>query len=148
MKTLFTFIGFILPFVSSVSAHALVLDFTRQEKVLGFDPFDLKLTYEDYEGSFNHPCKAEIAYPDNPYDFKVKCYNGEKLIRSFSLHLAITRYERAQTPRTQYEILFWVNGEGATSWLRFNELTKMQHFTSSQSIAREAATLRMKLDLP
>lgn len=119
---------------------------TRAEKLV-IAPTALTLNYEDFDGSFNYPCKAARISDENPYDLSVRCYDGEKLIRTFSIHLIISRYEKPVEPRTKYEILYWVNNEGATSWLSFNEVIRMSGYQASQSIAGETSALRLKVSL-
>lgn len=133
----------VLSFISATPALAT----SEQKSVLGIDPTSLVLNYEDFDGSFNYPCKATLTSPGNPFDFTVRCFDGSKLVRTLSAHLIITRYAKPVEPRTQYEILYWVNGEGATSWLGYNEGTVMSHFQSSQSIAGESSALRVRLKL-
>lgn len=143
MKTLFLIVLTLLSSISPGNAAPSI-----EKKFLEIDPFDLKLAYESFDGTTNYPCKASFTYPENPYDFTVKCYNeGGKEMKSLSLHLAVTRYQRTFVPRTQYEILYWVNQEGATTWLKFDEIVHMQNFSTSQSVVGEAAGLSLKLKL-
>lgn len=141
--SIFTLSIFALSFFHGTNSIAA----SERKKLLSIDPTSLVLNYEDFDGAFNHPCKASFASPENPYDFKVRCYEGAHLVRTLNVHLIITRYVKPIEPRIQYEILYWVNGEGATSWLGFNEGAKMSHFQSSQSIAGESSALRVRLKL-
>lgn len=106
-------------------------------------PEMLSLTYRADEGDWSYPCKAEFLYPNNPYDFKVRCQN-----RTFTVHLAITKLTRSATPQQRYEILYWVNGDGATSWLTFEKESPLIHYTASQSIRGEPASLLLEIALP
>lgn len=138
------FLSLLLVFLRS---DPVVAAENAKKKVLEVGPEDLTLSYEAFDGSFSYPCKAEYSYPDNPYDYTVKCFDGSKFIRAIDLHLSITRYELSSSPRTKYEILFWVEHEGATSWLNFDDVIEMQYYESSQSIKDEPSALRMKVNL-
>jgi len=110
-------------------------------------PSDLTINYEDFDGSFNYPCKATRISEENPYDLKVSCYDGPKLVRTLSVHLIISRYVKPVAPRTWYEILYWVNNEGATSWMKFDDVIQMRSYQASQSLAGESSALRLKVSL-
>lgn len=128
-------------------SSALAFSLERVEKKLKLDPATMRFYYEDFDGMFNYPCKAEYANQVSPYDFNVKCFNQSELIRQFDVHLAITRYIKTTAPKTKIEVLYWVNHEGATSWLTFQDETTMHEFESSQSIVGEAAGLRLRVPL-
>ena len=106
-------------------------------------PSDLKIIYEDQEGAWSYPCKAEYTQQEDPYDFTVKCYNGKVMVKQLSAHVAYSVYHFNYAPKTRIEILYWVNGEGATSWLMFDEIINMTEYQGSQSVAGEPTALRL-----
>ena len=124
----------------ATSAHA---QFPEGE--LKIKPDELKLTYQSYEEGFTYPCKAEFALPEDPYDFKVSCFDGQTLKRIFNVHLAITMTSRTVAPKMRMEILYWVNGDGATSWMSFQEASPMVIYEASQSVKDESASLLLEL---
>lgn len=128
-------------FTSLASAQSIQPKAIRNE--LPIRPEMLSLTYRADEGDWSYPCEAEFLYPNNPYDFKVRCQN-----RTFTVHLAITHLTRSVAPQQRYEILYWVNGDGATSWLTFEKESPLIHYTASQSIRGEPASLLLEIALP
>lgn len=137
----------IIALLQTLDTQADIRPEVAQKRILEIDPISLVLNYEDFDGSFNYSCKATSVSPENPYDYTVRCFDGADLIRTLNIHLIITRYLKPVAPRTWYEILYWVNGEGATSWLYFDEITQMSRYQASQSIAGESAALRVRIKL-
>ena len=108
---------------------------------------DLKFEYGSFEGDWKYSCKSTLAYENSPYDYKVRCYDGPHVVRTFDVHLALSVYHVTAPDRTSIEVLYWVNGDGATSWMHLDGSSKMNRFQSSQSIRGEAAALRLEIDL-
>jgi hypothetical protein len=129
-------------FTSLASAQSSQPQTKAIRNELPIRPEMLKLAYQPDDGETGVPCRAEFLYPDNPYDFKVRCQN-----RTFAVHLAITKLTRSVTPQQRYEILYWVNGEGATSWLTFQNESPLVHYQASQSIKGEPAALMLELSV-
>ena len=120
---------------------------TAGKKIKDITPAQLNFHYENFDGDFNLPCKAEFTSQNSPYDFTVSCFEKQVLKRKFDVHLALTLYRSPRAPKTRIEILYWVNHDGATSWLTFDDAVTMQEFESSQSLKNESNALRMKVDL-
>ena len=142
IKARFIFLALFMGSVSQATQQEVL-----HKSLKEISPSQLEFHYEDYDGGFNYGCKSELAGADNPYDFSVKCFEKQILKRTFNVHLALTVYRKAVAPKTKVEILYWVNGEGATSWLTFDDAITLQEFESSQSLKNESSDLRMKINL-
>ena len=138
----------LLVFMSAGIVSLPVWGATQQPLRLALDPIALSFKLQSFEGDWTHPCKAELQNPENPYDFRVRCYEGTALVRTLDVHLAISIYRKSSPPMTSIELLYWVNGEGATSWVHLEDRTNLKVIESSQSLTGEPVTLRLKATLP
>lgn len=103
--------------------------------------------YESYDGVATAACSHAVSNPQNPYDLTVKCSDGKSVKKEFLVHLALSRYRHQTAPRVTYELLYWVNGNGATSWYHFDEETNLNKVESAQSITGEDASLKLSITL-
>ncbi len=137
-------------FLFNTGAHAQTSDGRRGYAVIP-TPQAMSFLYEDYDGSFAYSCTSQFLQTpkDNPYDFVVKCYDKQQVLkRTFSVHLAITVYAMESAPKTKIEILYWVNQNGATSWINLSDASpSLYSYESSQAIQGEASDLRIKLQI-
>jgi hypothetical protein len=139
MKTLFTLILF-----TSISAFALKPSFVGKP-ALHAD--QVQFVYEPYDDGASAPCIHTVSNPDNPYDLTVKCTDSKGLTHAFTAHLALSTYTHPTAPEISYELMYWVNDNGATTWFNFEKATKLMTLESSQSLPSEAAGLRLKITL-
>ena len=114
-------------------------------------PEMMKLSYQPDEGDGLLNCTAHYLYENNPYDFKVLCSDEQgTLKKELNLHLALTILKRPQSPlvKMKIQIMFWVNGEGAVTWLTFDHLNEFRYYEGSQSIKGEPAALHLEFAVP
>jgi hypothetical protein len=102
--------------------------------------------YEPFEGAPPISCTHKIKNENNPYDLQVTC-EDEKQKKEFIVHLALSQYRRDHQPKTSFELLYWVDSNGATTWFHLDQATNLQFLESSQSITDEMAALRLKIKL-
>jgi hypothetical protein len=102
--------------------------------------------YEPYE-SASAPCTHSIVSQSNPYDHRVICTDEKGLKHEFVAHVALSKYTHPTPPRVSYELLYWVNDNGASTIFNFEKDTALMSLESSQSIIGESAGLRLKIKL-
>jgi hypothetical protein len=102
----------------------------------------VRFIYEPFEEGPAVACQHQAVSETNPYDLKVICQNHE-----YTVHLMLNRYTHPNAPKMSYELLYWVNNEGATSWYHFTEATQLSSLESSQSVPGGVAGLRLKINL-
>ena len=107
----------------------------------------MSFVYESFDGAERLQCKHVLEREDNPYDWTVKCDRGQGRFRKFTVHLAVSRYRHPTPPEVTYEVLYWVDGNGASSLYDFNTDGELKTVNSSQSVTGEEAGLRMVLRL-
>lgn len=140
--------GLIFTLILSLFLTVAAVPASAQYGDLKIQPSDLKLKYQAYDGAFTLPCTAEFLSPASPYDFKVRCDDDKEAVsHDFVVHLAISMYARTVAPKLRVEILYWVDGEGATSWLSFAEPNALAGYEASQKIKGEESSLFLELDL-
>lgn len=130
MKTLLISIALL----SSISASAALTS-----------PNQIRFVYEPYEsGSVACSHKASAS---NPYDLDIVCAD-KSVTKKFTVHLALSKYTHPTPPTVSYELLYWVNGNGATTWFHLRDESALMMLESSQSINNESASLRIQIKLP
>ncbi len=102
---------------------------------------------ESFDGNQFYNCVHAVANPNNPYDLSVKCSDKKGNQKQFIVHLALSRYRHQTAPKVSYELLYWVDGNGASSWYHFDEETKLMKTESSQSIPGLDAALKLSITL-
>jgi hypothetical protein len=107
----------------------------------------MSFLFETFDGADRMKCRHFLEREDNPYDWSVKCENGKGRFRKFTVHLAVSRYRHPAPPEVTYEVLYWVDGNGATSLYDFNTDGELRTINSNQSITGEESGLRMVLRL-
>jgi hypothetical protein len=107
----------------------------------------MSFLFETFDGSDRMKCRHFLEREDNPYDWTVKCENGKGRFRKFTVHLAVSRYRHPSPPEVTYEVLYWVDGNGATSLYDFNTDGGLRTINANQSITGEESGLRMVLRL-
>jgi hypothetical protein len=152
MKMTFSALGLFLSILVSASAFAAPLSSSGARSTSASSPIEIspqttKFSYETFDGTANFPCKSTFAYPDNPYDFDVRCFDGSREVKRVEVHLAVSRYTFSTAPKTKYEILYWVNHEGGTTWLSFDDSIFLRQFDGSQSIPGDTAEMHLKINL-
>ena len=108
---------------------------------------EMEFIYEPYESGPSVNCTHFISDASNPYDHTVKCVEEKGVTHEFTAHLALSRYIHPSSPEMSYELLYWVNNNGATTWFNFDKAASLVNIESSQSITGEEAGLRLKLNL-
>lgn len=125
--------------ITAVAAHANIKQPINANTV--------SFQFESFDGLASIPCFHVIINPSNPYDLAVTCTDGKKITKKFTAHLALSRYRHPTAPKVTYELVYWVNGNGATTWNHFEEETKLMKVESSQSITGEEAALKLGITL-
>ena len=105
----------------------------------------MSFLYETFDGTDRMKCRHFLEREDNPYDWTVKCENGKGRFRKFTVHLAVSRYRHPAPPEVTYEVLYWVDGNGATSFYDFDTDGALRTINANQSVTGEEAGLRMVL---
>lgn len=106
----------------------------------------IDFVYEPYE-SAAASCTHALASENSPYDHQVICTDEKGMKHTFIAHLALNKYTHPTAPRVSYELLYWVNDNGATTWFNFEKDTALMSMESSQSLIGESAGLRLKIKL-
>jgi hypothetical protein len=107
----------------------------------------MSFLFETFDGTDRMKCRHFLEREDNPYDWTVKCENGKGRFRKFTVHLAVSRYRHPAPPEVTYEVLYWVDGNGATSLYDFDTDGVLRTINANQSITGEESGLRMVLRL-
>ena len=139
MKTLMLFALFISS--QTIAAHP---SFLGKNAPLAND---VQFIYEPYDRGSAGTCSHSIANANDPYDLTVSCIDGKGITHVFSVHLALSSYTHPTPPELSYELLYWVNDNGATTWFNFEKATALMSLESSQSLVGESAGLRLKIKL-
>ena len=143
-KFSFRFLALSCFLVASISSAAPIPTVSKR---IELTPRNISLSYQNFEGTAIYACKSAFTYTDNPYDFTVTCTDENKTSRKYAVHLAVSRYTFSSVPRTKYEILYWVNQEGATTWLSFKESVNLSQIDASQTISGDNAELHLTINL-
>jgi hypothetical protein len=130
--------------LGSASAGAAVSSMKEPVRILNER---MSFLYETFDGTDRMKCRHFLEREDNPYDWTVKCENGKGRFRKFTVHLAVSRYRHPAPPEVTYEVLYWVDGNGATSLYDFDTDGALRTINANQSIAGEESGLRMVLRL-
>lgn len=109
---------------------------------------NLSFKYKSFDGQVNKNCKH---YKINEwYDWKVLC--GDNKDKVFSVHLKVTQHRRTRTPKSLYEVLYWITdrtdsykGTGTTVWFHLNEETSLNKISVSQSTDNDTAGLYLDI---
>jgi hypothetical protein len=107
----------------------------------------MSFTYEPYGEGPTQACIHQVVSAQNPMDWKVKCPMGSSATREFTAHVVVSKYVRAAEPRVSYEVLYWVNGEGASTLYNFKNDGELMSISSGQSVDGGTAGLRLNLIL-
>jgi hypothetical protein len=108
---------------------------------------DVRYTYESFDGAQFMNCSHTHQNEENPYDWTVKCADAKGVEKRFTVHLAVSRFHHSTKPEVTYEVLYWVNGNGASSLYDFNQDGMLVSIESGQSLIGEDAELRLHLKL-
>lgn len=106
----------------------------------------IQFIYEPYDSASSN-CTHQLASTANPYDHEVTCIDSNKIKHSFVVHLALSKYTHPTPPRISYELLYWVNDNGATTWFHLEKESNLMMLESSQSLIGEPSGLRLKINL-
>lgn len=106
----------------------------------------IQFVYEPYESAASS-CTHKMASNNSPYDHEVTCIDEKNSKHSFIVHLALNKYTHPTPPRVSYELLYWVNDNGATTWFHLEKDSALMNLESSQSLIGEASGLRLKIKL-
>jgi hypothetical protein len=131
-------------FVGAPPADSAV---NRSKETVTFKNDRMSFLFETFDGADRMKCKHFLEREDNPYDWTVKCENGKGRFRKFTVHLAVSRYRHPAPPEVTYEVLYWVDGNGATSLYDFDTDGGLRTINANQSIQGEESGLRMVLRL-
>ena len=105
---------------------------------------EIRFVYEPYDaGAMSCTHRKSDS---NPYDLDVVC-SDKTVTKKFSVHLALSKYTHPTPPTVSYELLYWVNGNGATTWFHLRDESALMMLESSQSITGEEAGLRIQIIL-
>jgi hypothetical protein len=111
------------------------------------DVNQVKYQYLSYDGALTASCKHVLENLENPYDWTVKCTDQKGGDHRFNVHLAVSRFRHPAPPEVTYEVLYWVNGNGASSLYDFKKDGELMKISSGQSVTGEDAELRLDLNL-
>ncbi len=111
---------------------------------LAVAPNKVRFVYEPYEAAATECVHQTSA--SNPYDLDVDC-SDKTVARKFTVHLALSKYTHPTPPRVSYELLYWVNGNGATTWFHLKDESALMMLESSQNVSGDAG-LRLRVTLP
>lgn len=110
----------------------------------------LKFRYQTHDGQIWLDCKHN---PINEwYDWTVYC--GEKSEKVFTVHLALSLYQRQVIPKNSYELLYWIvdnsdnrnsKNHGTTIWAHFKEPADFHEFFVSLGVEDDTAALYLTL---
>jgi hypothetical protein len=113
----------------------------------------IQFTYQSFDGAFVYECEHAITNAENPYDWTVRCYEGEKLRGKYVAHVALTQYTHPSAPRLSLELLYWLTGSGieseagSTTWFHLREASSIMEVSSSQTVDQGTAGLYLDVDL-
>jgi hypothetical protein len=113
----------------------------------------IRFTYQSFDGAFVRECEHALTSAGNPYDWSVRCYEGEKLRGKYVAHIALTQYTHPSAPRLSLELLYWLTGTGieseagSTTWFHLREASSVMEVSSSQTVDQGSAGLYLDIDL-
>ncbi len=145
MKSVFSFGLLLVLFCLSAGKAESALRVAKESVRLSNDR--MSFLFETFDGGDRMKCRHFLEREDNPYDWTVKCENGKGRFRKFTVHLAVSRYRHPSPPEVTYEVLYWVDGNGATSLYDFDTDGVLRTINANQSITGEESGLRMVLRL-
>jgi hypothetical protein len=119
-------------------------------------PEMLHFTYQTFNGGISLACKHVLVSAASQ-DWSVKCSDPAlKLLKSYQVHLWVTRYDHAQGPRrVSFEVLYWVTdlsdpsapkAGGDTIWFHLRNPADLDGIEVSQSLEGDTAGLYLELD--
>ncbi len=139
-------LGFLCSLNLPQSSFSKTLQAPRKT-VLHYLKNDVRYTYESFDGAEFMACSHTLQTEENPYDWTVKCAGEKGVEKRFTVHLAVSRFQHSTKPEVTYEVLYWVNGNGASSLYDFNQDGMLVNIESGQSLIGEDAELRLHLKL-
>ena len=118
-------------------------------------PEMLQFDYASIDGSMTLDCKPTLEDPLSQ-DWIVQCGNAATEIRKYRVHLWVTLYERAVTPKQSYEVLYWLtdlspgvsaqaSASSTTIWFNFENTTSLTQIDLRLGVENDAASLHMTL---
>jgi hypothetical protein len=113
----------------------------------------IRFTYQSFDGAFAYACEHSLVTEANPYDWAVRCYDGEKLKGRFVAHIALSQYPHTKPPRVSLELLYWLTGTGieseagSTTWFHLRDETSVMEVSSSQTVDQGTAGLYLDINL-
>jgi hypothetical protein len=112
---------------------------------------EVRFTYRSFDGAFSYACEHSLLNESNPYDWSVRCYDGERLKGKYVAHLALSQYLHPKPPRVSLELLYWLTGSGieseagSTTWFHLRDETSVMEVSSSQTVDEGTAGLYLDI---
>jgi hypothetical protein len=147
MKTLLS-ISILLLSLSSFAAPSLPGFTSIGTKEIHED--DVTFRYQSNDGTFDLECTHVFDRPE-AHDWDVWCGKGSgtNLLRQFRVHFMVRALEHRVLQKSAYEVLYWVidrdskktQFDSTSTWLQFNNLSKLEVMSFSQGIENDYALL-------
>lgn len=125
--------------------------FSETKSTMGIPHSAMNFKYMSYDGQVILNCKhTEI---NEWYDWEVYC--GPNREKVFSVHLALSKYQRDVIPKNSYELLYWLTdrtdsrdlkGYGSTVWVHLREPSQFYQIKASVSVDNDTAGLYLTLN--
>lgn len=118
----------------------------------GLTPERLKFSYKTFEGDKDLKCFHEYA-DEFKFDWNVTCKDQATFYKIFRVHLSLAQYGHPTSPRSTYEVLYWVTdrttnhvyGTGTSFWLNTKNTSEFHSLTMGQSVDSDTAGLYLDI---
>ena len=119
----------------------------------------LQLDYAQSEGAVSLDCTPTLEDAQSQ-DWIVQCGEGARSeTRRYRVHLWVTLYERATTPRQSYEVLYWItdlspgatpaaSASSTTIWFNFEDPAKFTQIDLRLGVENDTAGLHLVITPP
>jgi hypothetical protein len=122
---------------------------------LKITPEMLQFDYATIEGDTTLDCKPTLENSETQ-DWLVQCGTPATSIRKYRVHLWVTLYERAVTPKQSYEVLYWItdlspgvspqaSASSTTIWFNFENPSTFTELDLRLGVENDNAGLHMTI---
>jgi len=117
----------------------------------------IKFVHQPMQGQNDLTCTHKLIN-ELSQDWEVLCKDkADKVKRSYSVHLWVSRYGHSNGPKVSFEVLFWVDDKtmpkdiktlGTTTWFHLTEDTSLHALQLNQIVDNGLSSLELEVKAP
>ncbi len=118
---------------------------------------NIRFVHQPAQGPNELTCTHKLVN-ELSQDWDVICRDkSDKVARSYSVHLWVSRYGHANGPKVSFEVLYWIDDRtvakdikslGTTTWFHLNEDTSLHSLQLNQIVDNGLSSLELELKVP